>query len=117
MQLTNDDVAALRRAVAWGKGFARREPQLVVFPTPMPDEGTPDWIELAQRLAAEAQYTTLGLKPWQTEPVHVVDNGHVDPSGWANRPDEVALRRKMLALGISLFEPDVPAAIARAEHR
>lgn len=116
MKLTPNDLGALRRAIKWGARYQRLEPQLKVFPSPMPPEDSPQWIELATRLAAKAQHHTLGLKPWQTEPLHVVDNGHIDPNGWGNRPDEVALRRKMLKLKISLFEPDPPAAIAEAER-
>lgn len=115
-KLTPNDVDALRRAIAWGKGYARREPQLKMMPEQMPVEGSPEWTKLATSFAARAQYNTLGLKPWQTEPLHVVDNGVIDPNGWGNRPDEVALRRKMLKLKISLFEPDPPAAIAEAER-
>jgi len=111
------DLDALRRAMAWGKGYARREPQLKIMLEQMPVEGSKEWLKLATSLAAEAQCNTLGLCPWQTPPMHVVDNGVIDPNGWGNRPDEVALRRKMIALGISLFEPDPPAAIARAEQQ
>jgi hypothetical protein len=111
--LTDRDLDALRRAVEWGKGYQRREPQIIVFPTPMPDEGTPEWIELATGLAATAQFFTLGLKPWQTEPLYVHDDGVIDDTGWGRRSDEVALRRRMLALGISIYEPDVPAALAQ----
>ena len=32
-----------------------------------------------------------------------------------DRPEEVALRRKMIALGISIWEPDPLAAITKAE--
>jgi hypothetical protein len=110
------DLDALRRAIKWGERYARSEPQLKIMPDPMPREGSQEWLKLATSLAATAQYDTLGLKPWQTEPLHVVDNGVIDPNGWGNRPDEVALRWKMLALGISLFEPDPPGAIARAEQ-
>jgi hypothetical protein len=116
MAMTPRDLDALMRAVEWGKGYQLREPQIVVFPTPMPDEGTPEWFELATRLAATAQYHTLGLKPWQTEPANVHDDCVTDPGGWGSRPDEVALRRKMIALGISIYEPDPAAAIAKAGH-
>jgi hypothetical protein len=114
--MTPHDLDALRRAMKWGEGFQRREPQIKVFPSPMPVEGSPEWIELATHLAGRAQYHTLGLRPRQTEPLNVVDDGVVDPNGWGCRPDEVALRRKMIRLGISLYEPDPPAAIAKAEH-
>ena len=41
-------------------------------------------------------------------------NDEIDPTegdSYGNRAEEVALKRKMLALGISIFEPDPLAAI------
>jgi hypothetical protein len=111
--MTPVDLDALRRAMKWGEGYQRREPQIVVFPNPMPVEGTAEWFKLATDLAASAQYHALGLKPWQVEPCNasnVVDNG------WGGKPDEVALRRKMIKLGLSRFEPDPLQAIAEAER-
>jgi hypothetical protein len=114
MALTPNDINALKRAIEWGEGYQRREPQIVVFPNPMPDEGTPDWIELATRLASIAQCATLGLRPWEVEPCHASDVVH---SGWGGKPQEVALRRKLIGLGLSRFEPDPLRAIAMAEER
>jgi hypothetical protein len=108
------DLDALRRAMEWGKGFQLREPQLVVFPTPMPLEGSDEWIEVATRLAANAQAANLGLRPWEVEPCHANDVVH---GGWGGKPDEVALRRKMIKLGISVWEPDPSSAIAAAEAK
>jgi hypothetical protein len=42
-------------------------------------------------------------------------NDEIDPAEgdrYGNRTDEVALKRKMVALGISIFEPDPLAAIS-----
>src|SRR5258708_2175960 len=114
MKLTPNDLDALKRAIAWGKGYQKREPQIKVFPEPMLLEGTPEWIELAQHLAAKAQSHALDLYPWQVEPCYARD---VVDSGWGGKPDEVALRQKMKSLKISLWEPDPPCAIAKAEHR
>jgi hypothetical protein len=116
MQLTPNDLDALKRAIKWGEAFQRREPQLKLMPEQMSIEGSPEWIELATYFAAKAQSQTLGLYPWQCEPVHVHDDGVVDVSCYGRRSDEVALLRKMLALGVSIFEPDPPAAIAKAER-
>ena len=115
---TDLDRDALRRAVEWGKDYQRREPQIKVFPSPMPLEGSPEWIELATYLAVHAQVQALGLRPWETVPCQTenCDDAHINPNGWGNRPDEVALLRKMIRLGISIYEPDPPAAISRAEH-
>jgi hypothetical protein len=111
------DLDALKRAMEWGKGYQRREPQLRMFPGGMmPDEGTEEWIELALYFVSAAQSDSLHLRPWETAPVHTHDDGIVDPQGWGRRPNEVALLRKMIALGISIYEPDPPTAIAQAER-
>ena len=114
MELTPNDLDALRRAITWGKGFQKREPQLKLFPPVMPDEGTAEWIELARYFALHAQVQALGLFPWQVPPYDADDVAH---GGWGGKPEEVALRRKMIALGISIYEPDPPAAITRAEQK
>jgi hypothetical protein len=111
------DIDALRRAVAWARIYQKTESGIQVMPQPMPDKGSPQWIKEAIRLAAIAQAQTLNSPPWKCEPAHVHDGGTVDPNCYGRRPDEVALRRKMLALGISIYEPDPSAAIARAEQR
>jgi hypothetical protein len=106
------DLDALKRCIGWGKGLQIREPQIVVFPTPMPPEGSDQWVELATRLATNAQAANLGLRPWQVAPCDADDVVH---DGWGGKPDEVALRRKMIELGLSIWEPDPTAAIAAAE--
>jgi hypothetical protein len=107
-KLSELDLDALRRAIAWGHGFQQRNPQIVVFPATMPTEGTPEWLELAQHLASNAQSHHLGLRPWQTPPIHA-DN-HC-------KPEEIALLETMISLNISRYEPDPPAAIDAATLR
>jgi hypothetical protein len=112
------DLDALKRAMEWGKGYQRREPQLRMFPGDvMPDEGTEEWIELALYFVSAAQSDSLHLRPWETPPLHTHDDGIVDSLGWGRRPNEVALLRKMIALGLSRFEPDPLQAIDEAERR
>jgi hypothetical protein len=108
--LSELDLDALRRALLWGVGFQTRNPQLVVFPNGMPKEGSPEWLTLAKHLASIAQSHHLGLKPWQSGPLDVAETG-------ANHPDEIALVKTMHDLGISIYEPDVPAAIDAAIER
>jgi hypothetical protein len=110
-KLSDLDLDALRRAVAWGHGFQQRNPQIKVFPDPMPAEGTQAWLELAKHLASNAQSHHLGLKPWQQCPLDVEATG-----GFATNADEIALCERMRALNISLYEPDPPSAIANATH-
>ena len=109
------DLDALRRAMKWGEGYQRREPLLKVFPNPMPREGSPEWIEAAIYFVVAAQAASLHLKPWQCVPLQVADDSIIADC-YGRRPDEITLRRKMIALGISIYEPDVPAAIAKAER-
>jgi hypothetical protein len=59
---------------------------------------------------------SLRLKPWQAPPVHTGD-GVGDGNTYGSRPREVELRRRMIALGISVYEPDPIAAIAAASSR
>jgi hypothetical protein len=119
MKLTKDDLTprdldALRRAMIWGEGFQRREPQLKLFPEQMPDEGSDEWMELATYFAVHAQVQALGLFPWQVAPCDADDVAH---GGWGGKPEEVALRRNMISLGISVWEPDPSSAIAAAEAK
>ena len=67
MGLTDVDVDALRRAVEWGKRYQKSEPQITLLPSPLPPEGTPQWVEVATRIAGMAQAATLGLRPWQAD--------------------------------------------------
>jgi hypothetical protein len=106
--LTDLDRDALRRALDWGRGYQRANPQIRLFTTATPDEGSPAWFKLAKHMAALAQSHFLGLRPWQQPPIDVDDD-------WAN-PEELALRQTMRKLGISMFEPDPPSAIANATH-
>ena len=116
MGLTEVDIDALRRAVEWGKRYQNSEPQITVLPSPLPPEDTPQWVEVATRVAGMAQAVTLGLRPWQAEPCDVHDDGVIDDACYGRRSIEVMLRRKLIALGISIFEPDVPRAIEAAER-
>jgi hypothetical protein len=105
------DLDAMRRAIDWGRAFQMHEPQIRLFPDPMPAEGSPAWLDLAERLASIAQTHTLGLKPWQSPPIDV------DATGFANSPEEIELCRRVRDLGISIFEPDPATAIAEATHQ
>jgi hypothetical protein len=116
MMITERDLDALHRAMDWGEHQQKREPQIKLFPEEPPLQGTPAWFALAKHLAALAQTHTLALRPWQCEPVDVEDDAVADPNVYGCRPDEIALRRKMRALNISVFEPRPPAAIADAEN-
>ena len=72
MELTPNDIDALRRAVTWCRDVYQKRQRV-------PSEGTPEWIKLATRLAATAQYHALEFKPWEIPPVDTHDNGVIDP--------------------------------------
>jgi hypothetical protein len=116
-ELSPVDLDALRRAVIWGKGFQAREPQLRVMPDLMPVEASPEWTKLAVFFAATAQSENLKLSPWQCEPCRAHDDGSIDDNYFGRRTDEVMLCRKLVALGLSIYEPDPRTAIAAAEQR
>jgi hypothetical protein len=111
IELTDRDLDALRRALAWGVGYQQRNPQIRVFPDPVPTEGTPEWLKLAEHLASNAQSHYLGLKPWQSAPLDV------EVTGCAGSDDEATLVQTMRDLGISIYEPDPPTAIADATQQ
>jgi hypothetical protein len=61
------------------------------------------------------QLRALRLRPWEATPAESFNVA--DPSDhFGCRPNEVALLRKMLALGISRYDPTPLAAIEHAER-
>jgi hypothetical protein len=78
------------------------------------------WDEVAANCAHTLQSRSLALKPWQVPPCHITDIAaslevpENDHRGF--RPAARMLRR-MLALGVSKFDPDPVRAISDAEQR
>jgi hypothetical protein len=71
------------------------------------------WAERAQLAAYSCQCDALNLKPWQFPPCWLSDEQPVDRhltdglfAGWE-------LRRRLIALGLSPFEPDPVAALQK----
>jgi|GEM_PF-1692666 hypothetical protein len=69
------------------------------------------WEQVAKFAAHVCQTKSLHLMPWQDPPMY----GNVDLS-WRDSQAEKLLQ-KMLALGISKFEPDPLAAIVAAKRK
>jgi hypothetical protein len=69
------------------------------------------WEEAAHAAAYVCQCRTLKLRPWQAPPVHV--HGAEIANVYGCQPEEVALKQRMIALGISVFEPDPIGALER----
>jgi hypothetical protein len=75
-----------------------------------------DGFEAAGRSAAHtAQCRSLGLRPWQCPPSDAVGTEPADCYGW--RPAEIGLRDKLLAAGLSRFEPSPVEALHAAGRR
>jgi hypothetical protein len=62
------------------------------------------WFEAASFAAYSLQADALGLRPWQT------------PPAMAGDPAAAALVRRLRAAGLSRYEPDPLAALAKAER-
>jgi hypothetical protein len=108
---TRRDRAALQRALQWGERYQRGR-AIILVPAPMPRVGSLPWFEAARRCAGFAQMQTLGLRPWQCPPLAAADKVGLDRYG--ERANEVELRQRLKRAGLSVYEPDPVAALARA---
>ena len=70
------------------------------------------WRDVAEFAAYCVQMESLRLRPWRDPPMHA-DEDHPDPRD----PDAQELLRRMLEAGISRFEPDPLAALAKAQKK
>jgi hypothetical protein len=57
------------------------------------------------------QCDTLRLRPWQSPPCTA--RGEYPADAYGHRPAEIGLRDRLLAAGLSKYEPDPIAALAR----
>jgi hypothetical protein len=104
------DREALKRAlvVAKAEDAGRREQ----IETMLREDG---WDYAATFAAYHCQRRALGLKPWQLTPSEVDDE---KPGADPNKYGLFAaweLRRRLLAAGLSVYEPNPPAALAALE--
>ena len=107
--MTRKDKDALRRALVAARALDAQTAQAVET-----NLKTSTWQEAAEYAAYHCQMRVLKLRPWQTPPM--ISHDEIDPEGrYGGTEQEVGLRQKMLALGVSIFEPDPLAAIERAE--
>lgn len=75
------------------------------------------WEEVAMFAAYCCQCDALNLKPWQSPPMHMEEDRPRDESPVAGRVAAWALRRKLLAAGLSVFEPDPVRALETVAAR
>jgi hypothetical protein len=71
------------------------------------------WRQAAEFAASHRQTIALHLKPWQLPPSDVVESDAHDPL----RAEAVRLLHKMLAHGVSRYDPNPLAAIAAAKKQ
>src|SRR5262249_44179519 len=102
------DCSALERAFAMARAESAKERER------FDEMARKDWQEAARFAAYHCQVRTLRLKPWQAPPMHA-DDVVSDAPCYGGRPEEVALRQRLLAAGLSVFEPDPIAALAAAK--
>ena len=96
------DMAALRAAMA----MAEAEPEFAAHLKELLEDRP--WWDVALTAVYHFQCKTLNLRPWQT------------PPGWVGEDHSKAdqeLLNKMLDAGLSQWEPNPLAALARAKRR
>jgi hypothetical protein len=78
------------------------------------DEAKEPCAAIGRHAASICQCDALGLKPWQMVPCDA-EPGEIDPPGFAHRCTGAAsaLVARLLAAGLSRFEPDPINALAR----
>ena len=74
-------------------------------------ESTSGWRMAAESASFGLQCKALKLKPWECPPSCTKDD-EIDVTLWGHKPREIALRRRLLAANLSLFEGDPEAALA-----
>jgi hypothetical protein len=73
------------------------------------------WLEVAEFAAYRCQVRALALKPWQSPPCWLGDNRPADDGDGRGLVDAWELRRRLVASGLSMYEPDPPGALAAIE--
>ena len=107
------DRDALQRAISIRYGSVKGKIELLELLT------TRSWCEVAEAAAYHCQIEVLGLRPWEKPPCHADDIDQIKDDGsnrMHRRREAAALLDRMLAVGLSQWEPDVPSALAKAER-
>jgi hypothetical protein len=111
--MRRQDKDALRRAIEMAK--TTLDPAIVQAVEAMLKTS---WQAAGAYASYHSQMTSLRLRPWQCPPCDRDDVVDPAPAGmYGGKPVEVALRRRMIALGLSEFEPDPLGAIEHAEAK
>jgi hypothetical protein len=104
-ELDEIDRAALERALALVRAESEQERERV--DRELIEQG---WQQAAELAAYQCQCRTMRLRPWQAPPIDASDEFGV---GYGCQPSEVQLRRRLLAAGLSIYEPDPLTALER----
>jgi hypothetical protein len=105
------DAEALERALALTR--AENKPRAMQIDDML---ATRDWLRVATFASYSQQDRVLACKPWETVPMQVEVDERVEPPDLGQRRRAIKLLRKLLALGLSKYEPDIINAIERAER-
>lgn len=110
--LSAADVDAMTRAITLVRGRGRRrqiDEKLKVE----------KWARVGRFAAYSCQIDSLHLEPWEWPPIWIrdVDAAMTAPDDARRIGDAARLLQRMLALGLSRYEPSPMAAISAAEHR
>jgi hypothetical protein len=105
--MTRTDREALRRALAIAKAKGGEESARL-----LEMERKDGWERAGRAAAFGLQCDALGLRPWEAPPCHT--RGLNSRDFYGSRPKEVELLERLLANGISKYEPDVIGSLARA---
>jgi hypothetical protein len=103
------DLEALTRAME----IASRDPRIAKHLEWR--EATYGWADAARFAAYSCQCDALKLKAWQEPAMYGDSTDGVDDFPNAGRAGAADLLRRLLATGLSRFEPDPMKALARAE--
>jgi hypothetical protein len=109
VRLRRVDREALERAIA-----LRRAADALQMQGKLKDE---PWIEVATFAAYACQDDALRLKPWQPPPCWMGDDRPIDDFPAAGRVAAWELRRRLIAAGLSAYEPDPIGALHAIEAR
>jgi len=105
-QLSRSDREALERAIEMACQESRdRAAQIDA----MLHQQMRPWLQVAKFAASCCQRRALRVKPWQMLPLDVIEIEGDDPPA--------VLLRRMLAAGLSKYEPDPLKALAEAKSR
>jgi hypothetical protein len=108
-ELTAVDIEALERAFELGcRESAEYREHLEAIAA---QDG---WQEAAEH--ASYHFQSKGLKPWECPPSCTHDDV-IDNTTYGHKRKEIALRRRLLKAGLSLFEPHPTEALKEAERR